>query len=188
MDFSHYSDESVSLAVDLVNTRNPVSGKDALGDVAALEAFLARHWPDWQPEAAGAVVTDRDLAEVRALRERLRSALEAEDAATAAALINEILADVEATPRISLHGDAPHLHFEPRRARPAEWLGAVAAMGIGVVLCDHGMERFGSCSASDCDDVYVDTSRNRSRRHCSQSCTTRENVAAYRRRARAAGA
>ncbi len=55
-------------------------------------------------------------------------------------------------------------------------------MGLAVVLVDHGMERFGVCASSTCEDVFVDSSRNRSRRHCSGTCNTRENVAAYRRR------
>jgi predicted RNA-binding Zn ribbon-like protein len=58
-------------------------------------------------------------------------------------------------------------------------------MGLSVVLIETGLDRFGTCASSTCDDVYVDTSRNRSRRHCSDTCSTRENVAAYRRRQRA---
>jgi predicted RNA-binding Zn ribbon-like protein len=58
-------------------------------------------------------------------------------------------------------------------------------MGLSVVLIEGGYERFGTCSSTTCEDVFVDTSRNRSRRHCSVLCTTRENVAAYRRRKKA---
>lgn len=88
-----------------------------------------------------------------------------------------------ATPRVSLHhGAAPHLHFEPGDAGPARWLGAITAMGLSIALIEGGYDRFGVCASATCEDVYVDTSRNRSRRHCSGSCTTRENVAAYRRR------
>jgi predicted RNA-binding Zn ribbon-like protein len=58
-------------------------------------------------------------------------------------------------------------------------------MGLSVALVEGGFERFGSCASATCDDVYVDTSRNRSRRNCSDTCTTRENVAAFRRRQRA---
>ncbi|MEO7071362.1 MAG: CGNR zinc finger domain-containing protein, partial [Nostocoides sp.] len=34
----------------------------------------------------------------------------------------------------------------------------------------------------DCDDVFVDLSRNRSKRFCDAICGNRENVAAYRAR------
>ena len=36
-----------------------------------------------------------------------------------------------------------------------------------------------------CEHVYVDTSPNRSRRYCSERCSSRANVAAYRARRRA---
>ena len=39
--------------------------------------------------------------------------------------------------------------------------------------------------AEDCQDVFVDTSPNRSRRYCSDRCSSRANVAAYRARRRA---
>jgi predicted RNA-binding Zn ribbon-like protein len=61
-------------------------------------------------------------------------------------------------------------------------------MGLGVALIEGGLERFGICDASTCDDVFVDISRNRSRRYCSDTCTTRQNVAAYRRRQKSSAA
>jgi predicted RNA-binding Zn ribbon-like protein len=44
----------------------------------------------------------------------------------------------------------------------------------------------GVCSAEKCDCVYVDTSPNQSRRYCSDRCSSRANVAAYRARQKAA--
>ena len=60
-------------------------------------------------------------------------------------------------------------------------------MGLTVALIQGGFDRFGICQSSRCDDVFVDTSRNRSRLHCSDTCTTRENVAAHRARQRVNG-
>lgn len=185
VDFSHYSDAPVQIAVDLVNTLEVVSQHDHLATPADVSEFLEIHddgeWcrPGWK-------ATESDLHEVRALRARLRQVFEADDSAAAAAILNGILADVGAVPRLSIHAGAdPHLHFEPREAAPARWLGAVTAMGLSVALIEGGFERLGKCGSSTCDDVFVDTSRNRSRRHCSDTCTTRENVAAYRARQRA---
>jgi predicted RNA-binding Zn ribbon-like protein len=39
--------------------------------------------------------------------------------------------------------------------------------------------------AETCPDVYVDTSRNASRRYCSDTCASRATVAAYRARQKA---
>jgi predicted RNA-binding Zn ribbon-like protein len=189
VDFSHYSDLSVQMAMDLVNTRNAVSGEDRLADVEDLREFLDAYEKDWHVEDwCRDQPTQDDLAEVLELRRRLRAVFGAPDEETAAAGLNEILAEVRAVPRISLHGGSPHLHFEPTKGNPAQWLGAAAAMGLSVVLVDHGIERFGTCAAHDCVDVFIDTSRNRSRRHCSTGCTTRENVAAFRRRKKSANA
>ena len=43
-------------------------------------------------------------------------------------------------------------------------------------------ERLQVCSGEHCEDVYVDLSRNRSRKFCDGTCGTRANVAAYRAR------
>lgn len=185
MDFSHYSDAPAQIAADLVNTLNVVSKEDALASPADVDAFLETHdegeWcrPGWK-------ASDRDLHEIRALRARLREVFDAHDEAAAAGVINEVLADVGAVPRLSVHeGADPHLHFEPRDGAPARWLGAVTAMGLTVALIEGGYDRFGTCNSTTCDDVFIDTSRNRSRRNCSDTCTTRENVAAYRARQKA---
>jgi predicted RNA-binding Zn ribbon-like protein len=181
LDFSHYTHEPVQLAMNLVNTRRPQRDDDRLVTIDDLRGFLAtitKEWraPAWQPTA-------EDVAAVRALRWQLRAVFNASDDAEAGALLNEILASVHATPRVSVHDDVPpHLHFEPSGAGPADWLGAVTAMGLSVVLCDHGSNRLGVCCSATCERVFIDTSRNRSRRYCSDTCATREHVAAYRQR------
>lgn len=180
MDFSRYSGTPVQIAVDLVNTLNPVNGSDELRnpeDVGTFANQYASVWPhpDW-------VVTEADLHEVRALRSRLRNVFLAKDLEGAAAVLNAVLADSSTTPRVSLHHGDPHLHFESTQATPVRWLGATAAMGLSTLLCDDGLERFGTCDSSTCEDVFIDSSRNKSRKRCSDTCATRENVAAYRKR------
>ena len=58
-------------------------------------------------------------------------------------------------------------------------------MGLTMAFLDLGPERFGTCASEGCSGVFIDTSRNRSRRYCSDRCATRENVAALRSRRRA---
>ncbi|MGH9036560.1 MAG: CGNR zinc finger domain-containing protein, partial [Acidimicrobiia bacterium] len=58
-------------------------------------------------------------------------------------------------------------------------------MGLAIVIRDQGLDRLRVCSAIGCSRVFVDTSRNRSRRYCDPStCGNRTNVAAYRARQR----
>ncbi len=183
MDFSHYSDKPIEMAVELINTLDVASNEDKLTEAADVTTFISHHDEGWC--TPGWTAEESDLHEVRALRSRLRAVVTAADAATAAENLNSVLADVGAVPRVSVHGTTPpHLHFEPETDSPARWLGAVAAMGLAVALVEGGFDRFGVCGSSTCEDVFVDTSRNRSRHHCSETCTTRENVAAYRRRKR----
>jgi predicted RNA-binding Zn ribbon-like protein len=53
-----------------------------------------------------------------------------------------------------------------------------------VAIQTEGWERFGVCDALPCRCVYIDRSRNRSRRYCCQLCADRVAAAAYRERAR----
>ena len=63
-----------------------------------------------------------------------------------------------------------------------------ALLGLATLVCDLGPTRLGVCAEAKCDDVYVDTSPNQSRRYCSDRCSSRANVAAYRARQRAVSA
>lgn len=178
MDFSHYTDQPVDLAVALVNTVQ-LDG-DHLADVGQLELFLNEYKDLWEGVARPA--RKSELSEIQSLRQSLRNVITAEDDATASGTVNEILDNYGAVPRVSVHSGHPHLHFEPTGASMSSWLGATTAMGLASVIVEHGVERFGMCDSGACDDVFVDTSRNRSRRHCSNTCSTREAVAAYRKR------
>ncbi|MGH3454660.1 MAG: CGNR zinc finger domain-containing protein, partial [Nocardioidaceae bacterium] len=61
-------------------------------------------------------------------------------------------------------------------------------LGLATVACDLIPLRLGVCQAAGCEQVFVDTSPNQSRRYCSDRCSSRANVAAYRARRRAAAA
>ena len=178
MDFSHYTDEPVELTVALVNTQQ-LSGDD-IAKPAQLKEFLEGYRGLWQ--GAAPVVKASELEAIHGLRDSLREVILSPDDATASKKINTILNEYGAVPRVSVHSGHPHLHFEPLNGSMTAWLGATTAMGLASVIVEHGVDRFGLCHAGDCEDVYVDTSRNRSRRHCSNTCSTREAVAAYRAR------
>ena len=178
MDFSHYTTKPVEMAITLSNTQG--IDHDHLSSLEDLRSLLEPYRPLWEGVAKDPV--KRDLDQVRQLRARLREVIAASDEAEAAERVNELLDVYGATPRVSTHSGTPHLHFEPFESTMTSWLGAITAMGLASVLVEHGIERFGMCDSDTCDDVYVDTSRNRSRRHCSNTCSTREAVAAYRKR------
>jgi predicted RNA-binding Zn ribbon-like protein len=64
----------------------------------------------------------------------------------------------------------------------AQW-AAPCATGLAVVLGGELHDRLGVCTAPNCDRVYVDTSRNGTRRFCSTACQNRVKTAAFRARA-----
>ena len=162
----------------LVNTEQ--ISEDQLADADQLLTFLDDYKEMW--EGAAKPPKKSELSSIRALRDSLREVITAADEGTASNKVNRILDAYGAIPRVSIHSGHPHLHFEPIGASMCSWLGATTAMGLASVIVEHGVDRFGVCGANDCDDVYVDTSRNKSRLHCSNTCSTREAVAAYRKR------
>ena len=179
MNFTHYTDAPVRLAVDLVNTLQPVTGIDELVDLAALRAFLRAHDLDGHARA-------RDLEAVRRLRADLREVFAAGDPQVAAERINHVLREGGATPRVSAHGGTPHLHFQPTEANLTNSIATAAAMGLAVVLCEEGAGRLGVCASPSCREAFVDRSKNRRKRFCSEACAHRESVAAFRARRRPA--
>jgi predicted RNA-binding Zn ribbon-like protein len=87
---------------------------------------------------------------------------------------------------LSTHDGAgiPHIHFAADGAEPVGWIGrTVAATLAHVATGDPGLT-LGRCGAQGCANYFVDQSRNRTRRFCSNTCASRTTVAAYRARAR----
>ena len=172
MDFIRYAESGASLLNAEVSS------------VESLIAHLAgREWLHHQ-------CTDRDCADLVAFQTDLRPVFEASGAGQTKAVVdrvNDLLGRHPVTPMISDHDpDNLHMHVANRAASVAELLVSEALLGLATLICDLGPTRMGVCSASPCTNVYVDTSPNQSRRYCSDRCSSRANVAAYRARQRAA--
>ena len=177
MDFSHYTDHCVQAAADLVNTRGSTTGNEYMGTPEEVQEFLKAH------EFSGPFdVSERDIAELHKVRDRLREVFLAEDHKSAAALLNRLLEELEVKPYLTDHDGSWHMHYAPEDASSGRRVAAAAAMGLASVIGEYGFNRLGVCSADNCKDVYVDMSRNHSRRYCNEVCSSRMNVAAYRAR------
>jgi len=115
---------------------------------------------------------------------------EAPDEETAAGILNGLLAKSGARPELTNHdGRSWHLHYTPLKTPPAPRIAAESAMALSVVLAEDGFDRLRTCEGDRCADVFVDVSRNRSRRFCSPAvCGNRASVAAYRARQKTAEA
>jgi predicted RNA-binding Zn ribbon-like protein len=161
--------------VALINTDQPEG--DSLANRRALDRFLAE-W-QWSGVRRG---DERELAEVRSLRPRLRRIWTLDDRGVADE-VNALLREGHALPQVVAHDGWPfHLHATPPDAPLADRMAVEAAMALVDVLRQDELGRLLICQADRCEDVLVDLSKNRSRRYCSTACTNRMNVAAYRSR------
>jgi hypothetical protein len=180
VDFTHYSDQCMQAAADLVNTRGHPSGNEYLGTTEQAKEFLVAH--DFSGIEA---LTDEDLAELHSVRGRLEEVFYASDEATATRFLNDLLEEYEVKPYLTNHDGRWHFHYAPEDARVGQRVATDVVMGLAALVADFGFDRFGICAADDCGDVFVDMSRNKSRRYCNDVCSSRTNVAAYRARAKA---
>lgn len=117
---------------------------------------------------------------------RLRGVFEAMDQGeidAAAAVVNELLQHTGARPYLQRHDGEPwHLHYRGTNPDIATGWAAGCAAGLAVVIGSEYADRLGVCSAAGCDRVYVDTSRNGTKRFCSTGCQNRVKAAAFRAR------
>ncbi|GAA2371662.1 CGNR zinc finger domain-containing protein [Dactylosporangium salmoneum] len=174
MIFAHDTEEALVVAVALVNTGTEA---ELLPDVSALETFLSQ-WT-WTGKLVG---DDAELEAVRALRLRLRRFWTAtEDEAVE--LANGMLREARALPQLVKHdGWDYHLHATPPDADLDVRIAVEFAMAMLDVIRTKSLDRLRTCAATDCEDVLVDLSKNRSRRFCEGGCGNRTNAAAYRAR------
>jgi predicted RNA-binding Zn ribbon-like protein len=135
-------------------------------------------------------VTVGDVRDLQRFQVELRPVFEASEEDRVPDVVvhlNDLLARHPVTPMISDHDPAHlHMHVANRSASVAELLIGESLMGLATLVCDLGATRLGVCHAARCTHVFVDTSPNQSRRYCSDRCSSRANVAAYRARQRAA--
>ena len=172
-------DDPVALAVDLVNTWDELADPpELLRDTDVLQRFLRRRGFDSEAERA----TVGDLEATRALRDRLRATFDVDDEQTAVGLLNQVLLGSDAKPQLARDEDAWRLRWV---GGPVDVLASTAATSLLEAIRDDGWQRFGICAGAPCCCVFVDRSRNRSRRYCSSLCADRIAQAAYRRRQRA---
>lgn len=170
MDFIRYAEAAASLL------------NADLSEVDGLVAYLHDR-PRLQAKA-----TDRDCMLLRKLQRELRPVFDAGEAGDLAGVtdgLNGLLSRHPITPQISDHDARLHLHVATGSGSVAEQVIGESLLGLATLVCDLGVDRLGVCSSAPCHNAFVDASPNRSRRYCSERCSSRANVAAYRARQKA---
>lgn len=150
---------------------------ELLRDAASLRRFLSRRGYGESPRPSG-----RDLADVRSLRDSLRAAFTARDEKAAVRELNGVLRRSAAKPQFELAGEEWRVEWV---GRLPDTIASVTAMSLLEAIRDDGWERFGICAGAPCCCVFVDRSKNRSRRFCSNLCADRVAQALHRERRRA---
>ncbi|MBF4561015.1 CGNR zinc finger domain-containing protein [Microbacterium sp. VKM Ac-2870] len=180
MVFIHDTEMSLRAAAALVNTlpETDSDGVDRLRSQTELDAYLAAF------SYTGSVRRDAaELVAVRANRPRLWD-LWRVNRDDAVPLVNAMLRDGQALPQLVIHGEFDwHIHATDPDAPLAMRMLVESAMAFVDVIRSDQWERVRVCSADDCASVYVDFSKNGSKRYCDTgNCGNRMNVNAYRQR------
>jgi hypothetical protein len=176
MDYDTYGSGAVELAIDLANAQ--------LEDSDGRRDFLHAH-DEWFSPGTPLQLADRDAAALGRASRLVRAVALADSQDEVIERLNELLGLARPRPYATDHDGELHLHYARADASVLEQVTTTVAMGLSQVVVQHGWQRLGVCSADGCDDVYVDTSRNASRRYCSNTCASRSTVAAYRARRKA---
>lgn len=174
MDFAHDTEMALITVAALINSDGE---PDTLSTIEELAAFYREQ--GW----TGALAGDTDeLGQVQALRPRLRALWVAEVQELVEG-VNALLREAPALPQVVRHdGYDWHLHATGQDQPLSTRMSVEAAMALVDVVRMGETQRLRVCAAPDCDDVFMDLSRNRSRRFSDVTCSNRVAAAAYRSR------
>jgi len=175
-----YADAGLIASVALVNDLVVHPQDDAR---EAVERVLAVDPPSL------ALLADADVPGFVALAERLHevfAALSVEDLDRAAEVLNDLLAEHPSHPHLAKEDGVWRLHHHPVDAPLVPMWTAICADALARGIGSGEGHRLGRCADAGCGRVYVDLSKNASRRFCSTTCQNRVKAAAHRARRRAA--
>jgi predicted RNA-binding Zn ribbon-like protein len=122
-----------------------------------------------------------------ALAARLRDVfddLDRGDLDAAARRLNVLLTAHPAHPHLAQEEGRWRLHHHPADADLVPMWTAICAEGMARVIGAGDHRRLGTCGSDGCDRVFLDCSKNASRRFCSTTCQNRVKAASFRRRRR----
>ena len=105
-----------------------------------------------------------------------------QEVGSAVPLINALLREFPAAPHVSTSPPwSLHYHDHSLPAASAWQVGCAAALGS--FISSGAWQYIGHCEAERCDRVFMDATRNQSKRFCSTRCQNRAKVRSFRLRA-----
>ncbi|WP_020523553.1 CGNR zinc finger domain-containing protein [Catelliglobosispora koreensis] len=162
-----------------------------IGNLATLAVDVANYQTaDGLPGISGSLIEDHGIkpptpSEMATLLPLLQAALRAVTTRETDP-VNELLTAYPPDLHISTHGGLgpAHLHHARDGEHGVTWIGRSCAAALAHIACDVPDVAIGQCGAEACGKYFVDQSRNRSRKFCSNTCASRTTVAAHRARKR----
>ncbi|WP_020579691.1 CGNR zinc finger domain-containing protein [Actinopolymorpha alba] len=100
--------------------------------------------------------------------------------------LNALLAEHPAHPHLAKEDGRWRLHHHPADADLIPMWTAICSESLARMVGDGHVDRLGTCEDGACGRVFIDLSKNASRRFCSTRCQNRAKAAAFRNR-KAAG-
>jgi predicted RNA-binding Zn ribbon-like protein len=165
-----YGEDAVNLAADLAN-RRPADAEELADRCRA--AGLVLELP----------VTPKDLGRARAALDAWEGVVDATDEYERAGLLNRMLAEATAYPRMTNHvGTGWHLHYRDEGQPLGSQLYSLISVGTALHLTGRGMHRLRRCDVTECTRAFADTSRTGRQRYCSPRCANRDAVRRHRAR------
>jgi hypothetical protein len=165
------------LAVRLVNSGVCSADTDPLRSCEAFRAYVTE-----RPFFAGSV-TQHDLDRLKLLRCELASVFTSAgdgDDRVAVSALNTLLMVHPIHPVLVQHDGEPwHIHLN-ESGSVIDRYAAASVIGLSLLLSALGKERFGTCAIASCDRVFVDGSKNKSRRYCTDHSAAKGNVTSLR--------
>lgn len=174
-----------NLVEDFINTFDLyLEQPEHLLTPADLARFLAVHHLSAQTD-----ITQTMLEEARLLRDDLRAIWTSPTIQQMTTLLNPLLAHAQVVLQLLPTADNQFqmIFNPPNEMTPIQQLAFQSALGILEIVQTQGVDRMRACAANPCQDVFVDTSRNKSRRFCSERCANRYNIAVFRDRQKGNG-
>lgn len=183
---SYVTARYIELLVGLVNSATAVRvGGRPIGAsmTERVEEWLATNL---RAEHADAVRgSTGGVAQVEDMAVELRELFTASSASEAIRRLNDSLAPRSMRLRVVDDVGQPfHVHVEAASGSAIDDLMAEFLIAATRVVDRFGEPRFGCCAADRCDVVFVDTTKNASRRYCTERCASRTKMALVRARAR----
>lgn len=176
MNFSHYYPDLLAFTERLLNSHDPMKeDPESLHTVADLQVLVG------DAPLARLSFDESDVAEIRLIRQQLRSFFQETSTDALEEALNQALQSVKVGIRVDASTGQGLLAL-PAESRPSRQLYAGALISLAWAFNEYGGERFRACQAAPCKDVFIDTSKNGQRRFCGPRCANRAHSRAYRER------